>query len=263
MLVYTSIPCKEVVIINFKNIENLKKSTAIPLYYQLEKIITKMIEEGKLNPGDKLPSERKLADDFLISRMTVRQALNELVNKGKLVRKSGLGTFVAKPKLQYGLFKLTSFTEDMKKRGLKASSKILSLEKIKPFEMVKNKLEAGDSYVYRLERLRFADDEPMALEISHLKVDICPSLNRKKLKDQSLYQILADEFKIIMNHAEETMEGGLATAREAERLNIQVGDSVLLRERLTYDQNDNPVEFVKSIYRSDRYKFYISLNKDV
>lgn len=174
-----------------------------------------------------------------------------------------MGTFVNKPKLKSGLLELKSFTEDMKDRGLKPSSEIISMKKIKAFKMVKDKLKLDNSYIYRLERLRLADNEPMALEITHLREKSCPSLNVEMLKDQSLYQVLFDKYNIIMNKAKETMQGGLADVREAELLNIQVGDAILLRERLTYDQNDNPIEFVKSIYRSDRYKFYLSLKKDV
>ena len=105
----------------------LNKNTPIPLYYQLKQWIIEQIERGDLKPGDVIPSERELSEEFEISRMTVRQALTELVNEGKLVRERGKGTFVAEPKISQDLFRLTSFSEDMKSCGMTPGASVIDV----------------------------------------------------------------------------------------------------------------------------------------
>ncbi len=233
-----------------------------PLYYQLQKIIQKAIDEGLLQPGEKLPSERELAKTYNINRLTVRQATNALVNKGVLVRKRGLGTFVAQAKLNQGLFHLTSFTEDMISRGLKPATLLLSFSIKTPENQIQEelKLRPGGK-IYLIERLRLANNEPMAREISFLPFSLFPGMNKRDLEHGSLYSLLRDKFNLTLGRAKETLEALAAEKKEADLLGILPGTPVFLRERLTYTEQGEPFEFVRSFYRADRYKFFFYLER--
>lgn len=248
---------------NFLFARRFNKKSPVPLYYQLKEIIKENIKNGQYQEGDRLPPERLLAETFSISRMTVRQAMNELVHEGFLVRKPGQGTFVAKPKLVQGLFKLSSFSEDMRSRGLSPSSKVISFQKIQPSACIADALLLKPHQeVFRIERLRLANGEPMALETTHLPASRCSGLSENELATGSLYKLLEEKLGIILDKAQETLEASLANSYEAKLLNIAKGDPVILRERTTYDINELPIEFVKSIYRADRYKFQFLLRND-
>lgn len=233
-----------------------------PLYYQLQKIIQKSIDEGLLQPGEKLPSERELAKTYDINRLTVRQATNALVNKGVLVRKRGLGTFVAQAKLNQGLFHLTSFTEDMISRGLKPATLLLSFSMEAPEPQVQEELNLhpGEK-IYLIERLRLASQEPMAREISFLPFSLFPGMEKKDLEHGSLYNLLRKKFNLTLGRARETLEAVAAEKTEADLLGISPGTPVFLRERLTHTEQGEPFEFVRSFYRADRYKFFFYLER--
>ncbi len=233
-----------------------------PLYFQLQKMIQKAIEEGRLKPGDKLPSERELAKTLDINRLTVRHATNALVNKGILVRKRGLGTFVAQTKINQGLFHLTSFTEDMKSRGLKPATLLLSFAIETPDLQVREDLNLlqGEK-IYLIERLRLANNEPMAREISCLPYPLFPGLKETDLEHGSLYNLLREKFNLSLGRARETLEAVAVEKKEAEFLGIKTGNPVFLRERLTYTEQGQPFEFVRSFYRADRYKFFFYLER--
>jgi len=241
--------------------KELNKNKNIPLYEQLKKKIKEKIKNNKHKNGQKIKSERELAKEFQISRMTVRKAIKELVNEGYLFRKSGLGTFVEKSKFNKGLLWLTSFTEDMKQRGLKPSSKTLYIDKIEAPTNIKNKLELlNNDYIYILKRLRLANNKPMALENSHISVELLEQKQVNNLDNNSLYEILKNN-GVSFSHADETLEGGVASTQEANLLNIKRGDPVIYRERTTYNKKNKKVEYVNSVYRADRYKFHFKLRK--
>ncbi|MBA4493242.1 GntR family transcriptional regulator [Paenactinomyces guangxiensis] len=237
----------------------LNKNIPIPLYYQLKQWLTEQIERGELRPGDAIPSERELSEQFEISRMTVRQALLELVNEGKLVREKGKGTFVAEPKINQGLLKLTSFSEDMRSRGMKPGARLIhvNVEDVTP--KLEDTLQIKGGSIISITRLRLADDKPMAIETSHLPLSQFPELRQQDLHDQSLYQFLEHYYGITISYASQTIEVGMPSPRERELLQIREGVPVLRTERITYDENRSPIEFVQSSYRGDRYKLYAEL----
>jgi len=241
-----------------KNVIN--KSSAVPIYYQLKKYIIEQIENGSWKQEEIIPSERELSEEFEISRMTVRQAINELVNEGILYRKRGMGTFVAKPKVDQGLSKLTNFTTDMLNRGMKPGSKVLGTTIIPASGKIAEKLNLNpDEEVVELIRLRLADDEPMALEHSFLPhKKIYPILNHS-LENKSLYELLKKECNLHLASAKQTIEISYSGPKEAKLLEIDPDTPVLLIERVTYIDTGEPVEFVKSFYRADRYKFSIEM----
>ncbi|MGY3717723.1 GntR family transcriptional regulator [Sutcliffiella cohnii] len=238
----------------------INKRSPLPIYYQLETYIKNLIESGQLNPGDSLPSEREYAERFEISRMTVRQAINSLVQSGLLYRKKGSGTYVAEKKLEQKLQGLTSFSEDMKNRGMKASSTIIKFEEIEATPLIANELRLKESSkIYEIMRVRHADDEPMAIEINYMLPTIVSGLTEDVLT-KSTYAFF-EASGLYIEHATQIIETAKATNYQAQLLNINENDSLLLIQRKTYLQDGTPLEFVKSYYRGDRYKFVVTIDR--
>ncbi|GAA4442452.1 GntR family transcriptional regulator [Actinokineospora soli] len=230
-----------------------------PKYWGLKRHLLDLL--GSLPPGSPIPTERSLATEFDVSRTTVRQALAELTVEGRLLRVQGKGTFAAEPKVAQRL-QLSSYTEDMIAQGREPSSKLLDVSEI-PAEAELARLlriRAG-AKVLRLHRLRLADGEPMAMETTHLPLGRFRGLRRYVTSGGSLYQILRERFDVEMGHAEETIETALAGPHEAELLGADVGMPMLLLSRHSFDVDERPVEWVRSVYRGDRYKFVATLNR--
>lgn len=227
-----------------------------PLYTQIKQAIRDMVESGQLRPGDRVPGERELAEQFRVSRMTARQALNELEAEGVVVRAQGKGTFVARPKIRQALVSLTSFSEDMMLRGLVPGAKYVKVEvMVTPPDIAELLGLTIASQVWRVERLRTADGEPMALEVSYVPYRLCPDLETHLTREGSLYRVFECVYGFSLARATQTVEAALASKDEASVLGIRPRTPVLLCRRLTYRHDGVPIEYVKSLYRADRYKF--------
>jgi len=244
------------------NRENIDKSSPVPVYYQIMNQLRSKIVEGHYPINSTLPPERELVETYGVSRMTIRQAISELVNEGILLRRKGIGTFVAPPKLEQPLNSLTSFTEDMAQRGMKAGARILSFKEMVPNPTTQKLLglEDGET-VYESVRLRLADEEPMALETTTLVASLCPGLKHEDLENQSLYTLLTERWGIQLDYATQSLEPVLAPLHEASLLQVDPGVPLLLMYRVTYDQNGRAFELAKSLYRGDRYKFVTELQR--
>lgn len=231
----------------------VQEGVPVPKYYRLKESIRTMIEDRQLGEGDLIPSERELCETHGVSRMTARQAVNELVNEGVLYREQGRGTFVAGPKLQHETARLTSFTQDMQERGMTASSDVLGVEVEGASQTVARVLsvEPGEQIV-RLSRVRNAEGRPMALETSHLRYEVGKGILGLDLSRSSLYEELSKRGLRIAS-AEQKYEATLLNENESDHLGIPAGSAALLVERVTFDDSGNPFEYVKSIYRGDRY----------
>jgi len=238
----------------------IERNHVLPLYYQLMQDLRTRIEHGEWKPGDVIPSERELCDTYGISRMTVRQALAELVNDGLLRREQGRGTFVARPKIRKRLSQLTSYTMDMRARGKQASARVLRLEMVPARPKVADALQIEVAQpVALIERLRLTDGEPMAIECCHLSFDGCEAILEEDLS-HSLYELLIERCGVIPTRAQEELEAGLCrSSREAQILGIQCGEPVLLIRRRTLDQDTRLFEYVESVYRGDNYIFSVEL----
>ena len=232
-------------------------SKQYPKYYVVKGHLAEML--ARLGPGEPLPPERALAETFATSRTTIRQALRELSIEGRLVRMQGRGTFAALPKMAQPL-QLTSYTEDMRRQGLPSSSRLLAVGQVRADEDLAWRLDVRPrARVLRVERLRMANDEPMALETTHLEAARFPGLARKLGDSVSLYALLATQYGVHLAHAEETIETVPAPPKEAELLDTTVGLPMLLLTRHSRDRGGRPVEFALSFYRGDRYKFVAQL----
>jgi GntR family transcriptional regulator len=230
-----------------------------PKYWVLKRHLLDMLDT--MPTGAPIPTERALAAEYDVSRTTVRQALAELTIEGRLVRVQGKGTFAAEPKVAQRL-QLSSYTEDMRAQGREPSSKLLAVgEEPVDAELATLLDTRQGAKLLRLHRLRLADGEPMAIETTHLPLGRFRGLRRHVRGSESLYQVLAEQYGVRMGHAEETIETSLATPVEAEMLGADVGLPMLLLSRHSFDAEGRPVEWVRSVYRGDRYKFVAALNR--
>ncbi|MFP3511900.1 GntR family transcriptional regulator [Peribacillus sp. SIMBA_075] len=239
----------------------IDKNSPLPIYFQIEEQIKRQIENGEFQAHDALPSEREYAEQFGISRMTVRQAINNLVNDGYLYRQKGRGTFVADKKLEQQLNGLTSFTEDMKARGLNPSSKLLSFEIIPANKKIASELHISlHAPVYEIKRIRLADDVPMALETVYMSANLIKGLT-EEIINLSLYQYVENYIKLKIDYASQTLESAIASELEVTHLAIPKDSPILFIQRNTFLIDGTPLEYVKSAYRADRYKFTITISR--
>jgi len=238
----------------------LDKNNVVPLYYQLMQHIKDQIEKGILKENDKIPAERELCERYNVSRMTVRQALDELVREGVIYRKRGVGTFVAKPKVNQELSKVMSFTEDMLSRNMKPGSKTLKMVVVPAPKNVAEqlKIEEGED-VIELYRLRLADNEPMAVERSFLLYNKAYRILEESIDNKSLYVVLREKCNLNIIWAREIIEIEYSNREIAELLGIKQNSPVFLRKRTSFLSDDSPIEYVESYYRADRYKFSVVL----
>lgn len=231
-----------------------------PIYLQLKEQLLDRIISGEWKSGDCLPSERALCEEYNLSRITVRQAIGELERDGRIFRLHGKGNFVTQEKMVQPLFKLTSFSEDMRMRGLTPGSQTLALEKIPASRVVGEKLAlTPGSEVILLRRLRLADGNPMAIENAYLDGKRCADIYDQLAEDMSLYQALANTLHIVFSGARQSIEIASVQNWEARLLNMEEGSMAMRIERQTFDTHNVPVEYVVSKYRGDRYRFYIEL----
>jgi GntR family transcriptional regulator len=205
-------------------------------------------------------SERELGEKFKVSRMTVRQALTEMIREGILYTQVGKGTYVGDSKIKQELQTLTGFTEDMAARGTVASGQVLEA-RIIPATLTLAAIFSVpmNSELVLLSRLRLSDGMPLAIEVAYVLHRVCPGILQYDFSKESLYNILAAHFNTILVRAEQTMEASLASPKEAELLQITSPSPVLRIERFSYNEQNTLVEYVVSVYRGDRYKFHTTL----
>jgi GntR family transcriptional regulator len=233
----------------------LDKNSSVPIYIQLEEFIKKKIKERVYIPGESLPTERELTELFGVSRMTIRQAISNLVHQGVLYKIPGKGAFVSKEIIEKKL-EIESFSEDMEKRGLTPSSKVLNFEKITPDSEIKLKLQLSENEeVYFISRLRLANNEPMAIEFCYLPEKYFPSLMKYNLVQCSLYKLMKEEYHVNFNYMKQNIKAVNMSKKEAEMLLGKSRGFGLVSLKTIYNEDEDPIEYTKTIYNPDRYSF--------
>lgn len=229
-----------------------------PLYLQLKRWIEDAVQTGSVKPGDALPSERDLAAKADVSRVTVRKAVQHLVRDGVLVQRHGSGTFVAaqSPRVEQSLSQLTSFTEDMARRGMAVRAVWLDrgLYPPSPEETVTLGLSSGD-YVARIARLRLSGEMPLAIERAALSSIILPD---PEAIGSSLYAHLERRGNRPVRAIQRIRAANLGED-DAKLLEVPVGSASLNIERLSYLASGRVIEFTRSVYRGDTYDFVAEL----
>lgn len=230
-----------------------------PKYWALKQHLLDLLDS--LPAGSPIPTERALAEDFQVSRTTVRQALADLTAEGRLHRVQGKGTFVAEPKTPQRL-ELSSYDANIRAQGKEPSSRVLEIDEITAEGELPTLLGIRKgTKVLRLHKLRLADDEPVSLETTHLPLSRFRGVRKQVAQGGSLYESLRERYGVELERAEEAIETSLAGPQEAELLGADVGSPVLLLSRQSFGRDGKPVEYVRSVYRGDRYKFVTTLTK--
>jgi GntR family transcriptional regulator len=232
----------------------------LPLYHQLYEILHERILLRNLRPGDRLPTEAELVATYGVSRITVRKVLDMLVKEGLIYRQAGRGTFVAHATLEQGLSHIISFTEDMQRRGFAVTTQVLFSGLVPATDHVAEKLNVSPGEeLARLERLRLADGEPMCIEDSCFVHRYCRGILDHDFSVKSLREVKIKKFGIRWIRARQTIRALNAGPETANRLGIKTNAALLFFERVSYSQDNIPVEFLQAYYRADRYILYNEL----
>ncbi len=211
--------------------------------------------------GDAIPPERQLSAELGVSRLTLRAALEDLAREGYLVRRRGAGTFVSEPKIAQELT-MTSFTDDMQRRGLRPASQTLELRVGPAGARLGRLLHVSPSEpVMVARRLRLADGESMAIETLHVREEHVPGLTQKDLEEHSFYELLSDRYGIVITGGHQTIEPTVTDEDESAALGVPLHSPAFRFERITHSETGEIVEFVESIYRGDRYRLVTALSR--
>lgn len=240
----------------------INKKSPIPVYYQLKNIILKKIKNGEYASGTLIPSERDLGESLNISRMTVRQALNQLVAEGVLYREKGKGTFVSRGKIQQK--NIMSFSETVERKGMTPSTEVLYFQKETESPDVREVLGINSNDVlYHIKRLRLANGTPIAVEEVFLPESYCPGLESFDLKE-SLYKIIREEYNHSINYIDNTIEAAKPSREVRELLKIPAGVPVLIVTGTSYTEDGRKLFHTRDIYRSDEYSYNVRIymNRD-
>jgi GntR family transcriptional regulator len=241
----------------------LDKELPVPLYHQLKNILMNAIVSGVWQPNQQLPTEEQLAGRYRVSKITVRQALRELSDLGYVRREQGRGTFVSKPRMSHGPRELTGFTEEMRRRHVAASSRVLlqCLTEADAALTEALKIPAG-APVLKLKRLRLANGEPMGIQTAYLPAGLVPGLVEVDLGSVSLYAALQNQYGLHAAYATESHFAVSVERAEAELLQVPPGSAGMAAERVTYLRDGRPLEVVHSLMRGDRYRIVLDLVED-
>jgi DNA-binding GntR family transcriptional regulator len=236
----------------------LDRSSPVPLYFQVARQIESAIETGALGPGDRLENEIDMADRVGLSRPTMRRAIQEVVGKGLLVRKRGIGTQVVHREVKRQV-ELTSLFDDLTRLNKGPSTKVLGYAIQKADEEVAGHLgiAAGTDVLY-LERLRYTADQPLALMHNWLPTELAAALDRAQLESRGMYELIRAR-GIHMRVASQRVSARAASASEAKLLRLGRGIPLLTAERTTYDDRGVAIEFARHVYRSDSYAIEFTL----
>lgn len=234
------------------------------LYLQIRGVILKAIRNRDLLPRQKVPSINELGEMTGVSRVTVRQALQSLINEGWLITVPGKGTFVAdSPRIEQNLQQLMGWTDEIRMQGLTPSSKVISCETIPSTAYLAQWLEiSAGAPVYRITRIRYANEFPLALERTHLVCARFPGLERWVAGDTSLYRILQDQYHIQPIRAIQFIDATEADQMASRLLDVEPGKAVVVSERITYSATNEPIELVMGIHKPGfvRFKTELTVN---
>ena len=239
----------------------IDKNTPIPLYFQLKGILIDEIHLGTYKPGDMIPTEKEISEYFGLSRTTVRQAITELVQDGKLYRIKSKGTYIAKPKIKQDFIKrIETFSEQVKRLGLTPTTKLLEFKVILPPDDVREILKIpADSQCISILRKRFIDQEPNVIVQTYLPYDQCSFITQHDLEKESLYEILSQNEHTRVFRIERVVEAVLANEDDARLLDIKIGQPIHFFTSIGYNPFGQPIEYSLARYRGDRNRFEVDV----
>lgn len=234
-----------------------------PLHRQIRDYLLREIEAERLQPGDRLPTEKALAERFSVSRITAQRALNDIAAMGLAERQSGRGSFVKALQIEQDLDALTGFVEDMKALGLRATAKVVLVEVAAASAEVADHLQIalGDR-IFHIQRVRLANNQPISLDVSYLPEDIGVAVAGENLEDRPFYSILEETLGVPLGHGEYVLGSMGADSDVATHLDLAVGSPILRIERTAFALRDNrPLIYEFLHYRGDRIRYRLTLQR--
>lgn len=242
------------------HLNKVDPNSPMPLYQQLRNILKRKIISEEWPVGTIIPTEKELIEEYEVSRTTVREAITELVNQGLLQKKQGKGTIVIASRVEEKLGRLTGFAEEISDKGLEHSARLLSAEfrKNRFYEISQLGLDENAT-VFLVDRIRFADKQPVAYERSCWPEDIGRLLVNEDLNSVAFYKVLEEKYGVELKEATDTILAVNATQHEADLLGVVPGEALLERRRISCDIHGRPIEYTRTKYRSDKYAYKVKL----
>lgn len=235
----------------------IDKKSPVPAYFQLKNIILDKIKSGEYQAGSLIPSERELSENLGISRMTARQAINQLASENYLVREKGKGTFVNKIKFEQR--NIMSFSETVKRLGMVPVTRVLEFSEEKECFDVKQALDLEpEQKIFRVKRLRLADDTPIAVEEVFITEKLCPEINKLDLT-KSLYDLLKTTYSIDISHVDNNIEAIKADKENRRLLMLESGVPVLKISGISYTKEGKKLFYERDVYRADKYQYSVRI----
>ena len=244
----------------------IDRNRPIPLYLQMKMVLKEQIHQGILQPDSRLASERELCDTYDVSRTTVRQALRELELEGLIKTVPGRGTFIAAPDDDVHLdveVTIEGFSSDMRRHGLNPSSVLLDVSLMSaPSKMIQEIMGLSKkSSVVSIKRLRMINNKPLALHYVYLNHQFCPDILHHNLAEVSLFNLLKDEYDLVIAEADEYAYAAMANEEEADLLDLSSPAAVLRTERITRLDNGAVIEYAEATYCGDWYRLRTHVDK--
>ncbi len=231
----------------------------LPKHRKIIDALTGEITAGRLNPYDRLPSEKELCEQWRASRSTVRKAMDQLSDRGTIFRMPGKGSYVSFPKISHSASQVMSFSEKMKAQGLEVETRLISREVVDPGEEIAGFLMlAPNETVLKIQRLRLVKGEPMALQTSYMPTCLCRELLTEDLESTSLNQVLREKCNIRFSRSDVWIEAPFITRREKKLLGNPRWPLFLAVLGLSYCERDQPARFSRGIFRGDRVRMKVS-----
>lgn len=235
---------------------------ASTLYATIEETLASEIAHGDYRPGDQLPTEDQLLARFQVSRITVRRAIQNLVNRGLLEIRRGLGTFVLAPRIEAELTRLTGFVEDMKSVGRTASARLLSHGVVAASARVAERLQlAKGTKVMQIKRVRLADAIPVSFDETYLPLPLGKQIVRNDLRLHPIFTLLEQEYGVPLLEADYELEAVIATKPVADALQVKIGSPIFQIERTSLTTGNRPIDYEILSYRGDLVRFFTRLRR--
>ena len=240
---------------------SINKQSKLPYYQQLYEILRGKIIQGEWTPGDLIPPESELTETYQVSRNTIRQVLDILVNDGLIYRQRGKGTYISHPTLEQTTTRIISFTEDMQQRGFDPGTRVLESILLPAPKNIADQLQIEEGeQLAKIKRLRLADGEAMSIEEAFLVHKYCHGVLEHNYAKEPLRIILERDYGIQLINAKQVIKAILAPEKLSLELGLSKPEALLSIERVSFSQHAIPVELLKLFYRSDRYSLYNELH---
>lgn len=233
------------------------KDSGLPYYLQIFNELRERIVSGAYQPGQLISSENELVNEFGVTRATIRNAMKKLQDEGLVYTEKGKGSYVSSPKIEQSLFKFYSFGRNYSSFNIQ--SVLISVKEISDSEIQKIFLLSEDEQLKQIIRIRKLDNTPVIIETSYIPVALAPDIETFDLKNLSIYNLLEQQYGLKILKAKEYLDTCTADSYCSKLLEIEKGESMFVTERITYGINETPIEYRRSIIRSDKFRFSVEL----